>query len=974
MSMMLQIVNSGLGMMTNGPRRLAKAFQAAILLNFDGGVDFDPIDLRKRLEEADAGDPVSMAIRAALARWDAEPETADWTDGTPRNRPERRAVIYSLLGVDPEFVNVLQSRFPPFQYEPPVVIAAKHKVWYKREIWESRSFYWKAYEGHLRTAHKWPEDSLRQLDESTRSVVERLANPLDAEAYQSKGLVVGYVQSGKTANFTGVIAKAADAGYRLIIVLAGTLDVLRSQTQRRLDKDLIGKELLDNDYRADDDYAAFLSHGDSPSMLGAFDWTRLTGPEADYLGLKRGIDALGFERANPAEPFWVAENCLKAKARIAVVKKNLSPLTKLIHDLKLVKRNGLGCPLEQVPILIVDDESDQAGVNTRKPKLGGSPDQEQDRSSINRAIVDLLKLLPRAQYVGYTATPFANVFVDPENEADIFPKDFIVSLPRPSGYMGVSDFYDLEGSAEDPDSQPNKRDFVREVVGKDEEPKNLIKAIDSFVLAGALKIYRTAQSAELRYRHHTMLVHSSSSVAAHEKLKKQIEGLYDDAAYDGGAGLARLKTLFEEDFQKVSAIRAEPGLPFPPNFEVLKPHVAECRRRLNHGSGPILVINNENREQTPDFDKQEVWKILVGGTKLSRGYTVEGLTVSYYRRGTQAADTLMQMGRWFGFRKGYRDLVRLFIGTKEKLGNKGKKTINLYEAFGAICRDEEMFRQELRRYASIEDPRIRPIEVPPLVPSHMLRPTASNKMYNAFITSRNFGSRLAESTLAPTDEADKLRNLDALKTLVVGTPLEEKLLSAKEDGRTVSLKAVCGILSNESVIRFLSDYRWAPGGRLENFSLPLGYIKGEYGNPLIDDWLFFAPQIKSPIGQPFEIQPGCSVGVVNRTKREGQDRFNTYNDPKHRRFAEFITKPDSAPEDRRIVLTDPNSELAGLYQPRRGVLIYYPITEDDKRVVHPITTGFTLLFPPNRTQALIKFSVLNPNDPDAPVVSRKKGK
>ena len=285
----------------------------------------------------------------------------------------------------------------------------------------------------------------------------------------------------KLPAFTGsVIAKAADAGYRLIIVLAGTLDVLRSQTQRRVDKDLIGREMLGEDYQSDDDYAAFLRHGELPSILGHFDWVRLTGPESDYKSLRRGIDALAFDRPSPDKPLWHSDNCLRSKAKIAVVKKNKAILGRIIRDLGELKKHGLGAPIDQISALIIDDESDQAGINTKRQKDGVSP-EDQERSSINEAIVKLLKMLPRAQYVGYTATPFANVFVDPTSEADIFPKDFLISLPRPSGYMGVSDFYDLEGSDDDEESRPNYRDFVRPIVGEDNATDNLVKAIDTFV-------------------------------------------------------------------------------------------------------------------------------------------------------------------------------------------------------------------------------------------------------------------------------------------------------------------------------------------------------------------------------------------------------------------------------------------------------------------------------------------------------------
>ena len=159
------------------------------------------------------------------------------------------------------------------------MIAKAHQAWYTDEIRASRNFYWNAYKRHLEDQN-WPEVGVRQLDESTTRIVERLADPTSREAYQAKGLVVGYVQSGKTANFTGVIAKAADAGYKLIVVLAGTLDVLRSQTQRRLDKDMIGRELLGSDYQDDDDLPSFLDHGQKPESsrqfrLGSPNQTRL---------------------------------------------------------------------------------------------------------------------------------------------------------------------------------------------------------------------------------------------------------------------------------------------------------------------------------------------------------------------------------------------------------------------------------------------------------------------------------------------------------------------------------------------------------------------------------------------------------------------------------------------------------------------------------------------------------------------------
>lgn len=198
-----------------------------------------------------------------------------------------------------------------------------------------------------------------------------------------------------------------------------------------------------------------------------------------------------------------------------------------------------------------------------------------------------------------------------------------------------------------------------------------------------------------------MLVHESVRMAEHTALALRINTMWHNAAYTGPEGHTRLASLFERDFHAY----ADGSLPTPTTYAELKPYVSQARRLINQGGSPVMVINGESERDYAqpdlDFDRTpNVWKILVGGTKLSRGFTVEGLTITYYRRTTQQADTLMQMGRWFGFRPGYRDLVRLYIGREEALGrSRNAKTVDLYEAFEAICRDEELFRAELARYA-----------------------------------------------------------------------------------------------------------------------------------------------------------------------------------------------------------------------------------------------------------------------------------
>lgn len=940
--MMFEILHAALAGMPGRPLKLMRQLEfVAEQQEVDG---FEPSALLTHLQAANPTDDALSALRRRLALWDNA--DGEWSRETLRNSEARRAVIYEALALDQAWKALCDDKLPFHPLEEATVIALNNTPWYTPQVREVRSFYWRAYERQL-TANGWSEDAVRQLDQNTNRIVEKLADPRAAEAYQSKGLVVGYVQSGKTANFTGLIAKAVDAGYRLIIVMAGTLDVLRSQTQRRLDKELIGRELLDDEYRTDPDYDEFISHNGLPSDQGEFDIRRLTGPDADYKSLAYGKEGWKFDRKDASKPFWDPENLHPSFARIAVVKKNPSVLLKLAADLRSLSQGRLGAPLDQVPVLIIDDESDQASINTAAPSPSG---EVIDRTTTNKAIVGLLNQLTRSQYVGFTATPSANALVDPGAD-DIFPKDFLISLPRPDGYMGVADFYDLDIPADDTIG-PNERDYVRSVEGDDDDKRNLPKALDTFVLSGALKLYRADIDPSLKFKHHTMLAHVSTLQSDHKLLAKLIQSIYAKAGYEGGKGLERLAKLFESDFRPVRAERGA-DLPFPDDFEDLLPFIGECLQKIGEPAQAVKIVNNEHKKDTPDFDRSRVWKILVGGAKLSRGYTVEGLSVSYYRRRAGSGDTLMQMGRWFGFRRGYQDLVRLFIGTNEIDGGpKSTKRINLYEAFGAICRDEELFRRELVRYA--KDPKVIPAAVPPLVPAHMLRPTAANKMRNARITFRNYGGDLSESTFAPSDPKLKKKNLEALEALVAGCGPKSLHATGRSGEDALTLDATVYETSPKRLIEFLTAYRWydeksAHAGSASPMHLQLEFLEGSAGSPGIDRWLIISPEIATAQGK-LKLEGGDLDVVYRSRKPAGGARFNTYNDKRHRAFAEHLAgiKP----------LSEASQSLDDLVAPKTGVMLLYPITETKGSAKRDgLTVGFTLLFPENQNKNAVGFTV-----------------
>ncbi|WP_097880212.1 Z1 domain-containing protein [Streptomyces sp. st140] len=975
---LLQLHGDVLAAMRRGPRNFAK-------LTFALAVDEEPADtdqgdFRDRVTATGAGDELTELWHRTLTGWDLA-EQADWSTAPPRT-DERRADAYDRLGFDTALRKVLDHAVPVFKEPGPTIISTTPTWWYSRDTAAVRSFYWSAYEQLLRRKG-WSDAAVASLDEASHAVVERLADPTRPDAYGARGLVVGYVQSGKTANFTGVTAKAIDAGYRLVIVLGGTLNLLRGQTQRRLDMELIGQEnilrgadpadpeaLIGVDYQDDEDWPEkFVSHQGRPSVLGAFDIERLTTRDDDYKSLATGIRALEFDKQIRTQPLYAPDNLHRAAARVMVVKKNKSVLSKLIKDLKKIG----GPLLSEIPTLIIDDESDQASVNTTDPKKW--EEGKVTRTAINGQISQLLGLLPRAQYVGYTATPFANVFVDPGDGDDIFPRDFLISLPRPTGYMGVQDFHDLDRTDESAAGSA-ERAHVRGIYD-DAHGDRLAEALDAFILTGALKLYRASHdpSLESHFRHHTMLVHESVRMAEHADLALRISSMWHQAGYTSQEGHSRLEALFTSDFLPV----ADDGLRTPASYEELRPHVHRARQLINSGGTPVLVVNGDTERDYDqpdlDFDRTpNVWKILVGGTKLSRGFTVEGLTVTYYRRRTQQADTLMQMGRWFGFRPGYRDLVRLYIGRAEPAGR--TRTVDLYEAFEAICRDEETFRAQLTRYATLVDgkPQVTPAQIPPLVSQHLswLKPSARNKMFNAELVEIRSPGEWVEPTAYPTAPADLRHNAEVWRPVLDLLGADPITLRRDASAGGNSFEAQVGTLDHEELLKVLCDLRWSVPSEFPPHLESL-LSAGEQGEG-IDDWLVILPRQTSSRRVEASVLGSTPLSLAHRSRRRG-DVFGAIGEPKHREAARRIARANDEAS------RSGDETLESLARDRRGVVVLYPVVEEKPPALSPtgaiapedLVMAFGLVAPGSSSapkRNLVRFRTIDSTRGDFAIIER----
>ncbi|MGW4851151.1 Z1 domain-containing protein [Streptomyces sp. NPDC004288] len=924
-SLRLTLHTSALAGMDTRPKNLlrALAYQAE-----DEGQHAESLaeetDFRAVLSTAHSTHQLVELWRKRLTQWDYA-ENPSWA-AAPARTEERRAEVLNLLALSEETQKLLNSLVPVPREAGPVVISDEFTPWYTPQSQQGRSWYWPAYR-RLLADKGWSDTAVAGLDAATDRVVERLADPASPTAYQAKGLVVGHVQSGKTANFTGVIAKAMDAGYRLVIVLGGTLNLLRAQTQRRLDMELVGREnILRGAAEYESDYAddpawpkgKFLTHGGLPSALGGFDIVRMTTRNDDYKSLLQGIVALEFEKQEPALDLFNPRNLHRSSARLMVVKKNKTVLAKLVKDLNKIKT-----PLDQIPVLIIDDESDEASVNTAAPDRSKA-----ERTAINDKISELLGILPRAQYVGYTATPFANVFIDPSDAKDIFPKDFIVSLPRPDGYMGVRDFHDLDSpipAEERTFANSNEKAHVRDILlDSEEDTAALQEALDMFVLTAAMKLYREDNGVgERHFQHHTMLIHESVRTADHRELHVKVGQLWWSSGYTGPQGHKRLRTLFEEDVAPVSRVRAE-GFAVPATYDELSPYVGTAAIRIGGDDQPIIVVNGDSDLKTggdADFDKRPIWKILIGGQKLARGFTVEGLTVTYYRRRASNASTLMQMGRWFGFRTGYRDLVRLYLGRDE-----GKQGLDLLEAFEAICRDEETFRDQLDQYSTMVDgkPQVTPAQMPPLVSQHLswLKPASANKMYNTRLVEIHSPGKWEEPTAYPSNPTDLRHNSLLWLPVLDSLSPDARTFAYRDESaeRELAFPALVGRLDADAFLRLIRSLRWDVP---ERFDPHLTYLEEiTASSPAkVDDWLVLAPQHSSVARRLSPAGSNRRFAWFGRQRRRG-DAFGAISEPKHR----------AAPL--RVAGALPfggNATTEEYVSDRRGVVTVYPVVQPEDR-------------------------------------------
>ncbi|MCF8002985.1 MAG: Z1 domain-containing protein [Chromatiaceae bacterium] len=749
-----------------------------------------------------------------------------------------------------------------------------HQAWLnteRKKDWR----YWQRYREWLEPKISWK--AVDGLDRSIDSILGLLEDPQRDGPWDRRGLVVGHVQSGKTSNYTGLICKAADAGYKIIIVLAGLHNNLRSQTQMRLDEGFLG-------------YETSPVHVDQLRIIGV-------GEIDSDIAIRPNFAT---NRANNGDfSKAIAKNLgitPEQRPWLFVVKKNKSVLERLIlwirdyvantHD----PENGRKI-VNHLPLLLIDDEADHASVDTGEQPFDaeGKPDEEHQPTAINTRIRRILHLFSRSAYVGYTATPFANIFIHErgktqEEGPDLFPSAFIINLGAPSNYTGPTALFGLRTAEDRVGGLPlirliedhasedgrsgwiphrHKNGHVPRYDGTDAVPPSLAESIDAFLIACAIRKLR-GQGAE----HSSMLIHvtrfNSVQAAVYRQVSEYVRLLSQrlQRGIDSALAIDQLQALWLRDFLPTTeALRSlnegqVPEVQFA--WESILAVLPDMIRDIT-----VRMINGTAKDALDYVEHQSTGLkvIAIGGDKLARGLTLEGLCTSYFLRASTMYDTLMQMGRWFGYRPGYLDLTRLYT------------TSDLTEWFGHIADASEELREEFELMAASG---ATPREYGLKIQSHpVLMVTSRLKMRTARNLMLSFSGQLLETVALFRERTEIEKNFAAATKLIkaIGEPHE---ISPERDrcGRKDSWKGsfLWSAVNAEVVIEFFQNYRTHASAYKVRSDMISDFIStmNEVGE--LKQWTVALMGLQT--GNEHKFTPSVKICMNKRTASDLTDRYS----------------------------------------------------------------------------------------------------
>lgn len=711
--------------------------------------------------------------------------------------------------------------------------------------------FWIRYKTYLAEQKGFADSVIQKNDDLTDSILDHLFNPQNTNIQISKkGLVVGQVQSGKTANYTGLICKAADAGYQVIVVLAGIHNNLRSQTQIRIDEGFLGF-----DTGSDKNYQTRLTTKIGVGKIVGFDdaiaHSYTTSLEkGDFTSKAANATGLNFNAPQPI---------------ILVVKKNTTVLKRLYTWLKQKNNDS---PITQKVLLMIDDEADNASINTKR-------DPDANPTAINDGIRKIIGLFTRSAYVGYTATPFANIFIAANNEDDLFPRDFIINIPAPSNYIGPDKVFGTSVNPSDNDDNllpivtaiDDYSQFVPEGHHKDDDkptfkdiPESLKIAIKCFIITCAIRIVRGQE-----HKHNSMLIHVSRYQVWQNAIKELVDRQFKFYKHEIEASdatiLEEFRQIFEEDTYNYSSYKTISNKILNTNlksidnkiqvhdWEIVKANLFKAVQKIEvksiNGSSGDIIDYQLNEEKG-------ISVIAIGGDKLSRGLTLEGLSVSYFLRASKMYDTLMQMGRWFGYRPGYVDLCRLFTSGE------------LNEWFRHITLASEELRDEFNYlYESGGTPNDYALKV--RTHPGVLQITAVNKMYNSKTVQVSWAGRLIETYQLSMAKSTKRSNLIFTDNFI------SSLGEAERKGNNYLWRNVLP----QDICDYFSNFKLPADLKKINLDLICEYIRKLSIQGELTSWRV-ALLSKDDLSSNHTFSNGMQVGCWTRNRSKDTNDLNTY--------------------------------------------------------------------------------------------------
>jgi len=730
-----------------------------------------------------------------------------------------------------------------------------HQEWLSSQRAQIPWRFWERYQHYLEDDPRMPPQAVRRLDDVTNQTLSRLENPLRPGPWDRRGMVVGQVQSGKTSNYTALMCKAADAGYKLIVVLAGIHNSLRSQTQLRLDEGFLGFDTQKRSLYDPNNIRLGVGLLPGTNLYHVHSLTNSADKGDFNLTVAKQVSVM----TGGAEPV------------LLVVKKNASVLRNLLKWSTILQSSNQGSihsRVHGVPLLLIDDEADNASININPVfDESGNPDPEMDPSKINGLIRKLLNSFEQSAYIGYTATPFANIFIanqvtSEEFGEDLFPRSFIINLQPPSNYFGPAKLF---GLTEDPKTGQETTsglplirridDYLKWMPDKHKKehrpsqlPESVKQAIKAFILTCAIRYVRGQA-----HEHNSMLIHVTRLTAVQscvsEQVREELSFLQQRLRYGDGHApgpiTEELKILWDADFEPTMQKFSEPDL-IPVTWDQVKEMLYAVASKIE-----VRKINGTAKDTLQYIEHPEGLNVIcIGGDKLSRGLTLEGLSISYYLRASTMYDTLMQMGRWFGYRVGYADLCRLYTSSE---------LIGWYRDITAA--DEElrqMFEDMAAQEKTPEDYGLGVIKHP-----GGLMITAAAKMRNGQTITLSYSNRIVETVVFFKDGQINQQNLLATERLI--RDIDTRYLHRVDRTGNYIWESVNG----ETIVDFLTDYTTHAAARTVQSSILNKYIRARMADNELIEWTISL--ISNRENEKKFSVCDLSVGLTDRQRVDGDD-------------------------------------------------------------------------------------------------------